>query len=100
MQTPNPTKATRAEKRRAAEAIIARYPTVRDAELERLFDFFRRDSSALDRRLIATNRRIRPQYRQLCRDHHIHRLPWVDTAVVVLGAVLGAGGLLYLVTAS
>lgn len=103
MQIPNPSRSTptdRALRRRGIEAVIARYPHVTDQDLERIFDFFRRESSGLDRRTIAANRRIRPQYRQLCQDHQIHRLPLIDTVVVLLGAFVLIVGILYFVVAA
>ena len=89
-------KPDRAARRMAIEAIISRYPDIREDELHFVFAWFRKESSAFDRRAVAGNRRIREQYRLLCRDHSIERLPWVDTIVAVAGVFLLVLGILFL----
>lgn len=80
-------------RRRAIERIVAQYPDIREEQLHRLFDYFRREASGGDVARIATNPRIRPQYRKLCRDHSIDRLRVVDRLFGLVAAVLAAVGL-------
>ncbi|HEX7752091.1 MAG TPA: hypothetical protein VF440_06780 [Novosphingobium sp.] len=82
----------RALRRVAIEHIIARYPAIDTADHDRLFDYFRNEARAKDRAAIRANPAIRPQYRQLCRDHSIDRLPLVNAiAGVILAFVLVLG---------
>jgi hypothetical protein len=76
--------------RRAIERIISQYPDITDEQLHLLFDYFRREATAGEVAKIATNPRIRPQYRQLCRDHRIDRLKYVDRLFGVIAAVVAA----------
>lgn len=87
-------------RRRAIERIIALYPDIGEEQLHRLFDYFRLEASSADVARIATNPRIRPQYRQLCRDHRIDRLRSVDRLFGVIAAVLAAVSLVSLTAGS
>ena len=82
----------RSLRRRAIERIIAQYPAISEQQLHRLFDYFRREASAGEVARIATNPRIRPQYRQLCADHRIDRLTRMDRLFGVIAAALAAAG--------
>lgn len=83
----------RTQRRRAIERTIALYPQISEEQLHRLFDYFRREAKAGDVARIATNPRIRSQYRQLCRDHSIDRLRSFDRLFGVIAAALAAVGL-------
>ncbi|MFA7603542.1 MAG: hypothetical protein WCY29_11090 [Novosphingobium sp.] len=87
-------------RRRAIERVIAQYPDINEEQLHRLFDYFRLEASAAEVARIATNPRIRPQYRQLCRDHRIDRLRFVDRLFGVIAAVLAAVSVVSLVAGS
>lgn len=87
-------------RRRAVERVIAQYPDISEEQLHRLFDYFRLEASAAEVARIATNPRIRPQYRRLCRDHRIDRLRFVDRLFGVIAAVLAAVSLVSLVAGS
>lgn len=86
----------RARRRAAIESIIASYPHIDEPARDRLFDYFRREATARDRAAIAANRSIRPQYRQLLRDHRLDWLPWVDVMVALGIVFLLVLGVLYL----
>lgn len=78
----------RAVHRAAIERVIAHYPEISDDELHDLLHYFRRDASAYDRAIIASNAQIVDRYRQLCHDHSLDRLGRVETLVVVIFAIL------------
>ncbi|HZF45722.1 MAG TPA: hypothetical protein VEZ26_05265 [Sphingomonadaceae bacterium] len=63
-----------AEKRAAAERLLARYPDLTGDELERLLHYFRKDASSLDCALVSSNYEVLGKYRQFCRDHYLNRL--------------------------
>lgn len=90
----------RSLRRRAIERIIAQYPHIGQEQLHRLFDYFRLEASTADVARIATNPRIRPQYRELCRDHRIDRLRSVDRLFGVIAAVLAAVSIVSLAAGS
>ena len=92
--------AQRKLRRRDIERIIALYPDIGEDQLHHLFDYFRREARSSDVARIATNPRIRPQYRQLCRDHRIDRLRSVDRLFGVVAAVLAAVSLVSLTAGS
>ena len=84
----------RAAARFAVERVISEYPNISEAELYRLIDYFRGEASTLDLAAIAANRKIRPQYQALCRDHRVDRLRTGQRAVVAaLTALLALGAL-------
>jgi murein endopeptidase len=91
---------SRSLRRRAIERVIAQYPAISDEQLHRLFDYFRREATPADLTRIATNPAIRPQYRQLCRDHRIDRLRFVQRLVAIVAAVIAALGLASFVAGS
>lgn len=76
--------------RRAIERIVAQYPDISQEQLYRLFDYFRREASNREIARIASNPRIRRQYRALCRDHHIDRLKFFDWIFAIVAALLAA----------
>jgi hypothetical protein len=85
-----------AEQRRAqAEEALARYPKLSPAELEDLLDWYKREASALDVALLASNERIHKPYRKFRHDH-IERFNWKEMAVgaLVLTGALGFFGML------
>jgi hypothetical protein len=84
-------------RRRAIERVIEQYPMISEEQLHRLFDYFRREATPADLTRIATNPKIRPQYRLLCRDHRIDRLRFVQRIVAILAAVIAGLGLASLV---
>ncbi|MFT4026947.1 MAG: hypothetical protein QM676_09120 [Novosphingobium sp.] len=89
----------RAAARFAIERVIAEYPNVSEAELYRLIAYFRSEASAFDLAAIAANRKIRPQYRALCRDHKVDRLrSGQRTVTAVIAGLLALGALLSLTT--
>jgi hypothetical protein len=97
MQTVQTHRRSRAEDRASIERIIRYYPEVTEAELHWLFDYFRNIAGPADLAHFNVNRKIRKQYRALCRDHHVHRLrsgqriaTIVLTAIFALGALLSA----------
>jgi hypothetical protein len=86
---------TRVATRFAIERMILEYPDISEPELLRLIDYFRLEASAFDLGAIAANRKIRQQYRALCRDHHVDRLrSGQRTVTAILAAVLALGALL------
>lgn len=87
-------------RRRAIERIILQYPDISEAQLHRLFDYFRREATRGDVARIAANPRIRPQYRELCRDHSIDRLKGFDRLFGIVAAVLAALGFASIVAGS
>ena len=50
-------------------AILARYPDLTDAELQRVLRWFRTEATAMDVAMLASEEDIAPQYRQFRRDH-------------------------------
>lgn len=89
----------RAAARFAIQRVILEYPNISEAELYRLIDYFRSEASPFDLAAIAANRKIRPQYRALCRDHKVDRLrSGQRTVTAVIAAVLALGALLSLTT--
>lgn len=84
----------RAATRLAIERMIFDYPNVSEPELYRLIDYFRSEASAFDLAAIAANRKIRPQYKALCRDHRVDRLrSGQRTITAVLATILALGAL-------
>lgn len=75
-------------RRATIEQIIARYPSIGQDELFILFAYFRHEASATDRRQIAANRSIRPQYRQFAADHRPELLRLTEIGCYVVLAFL------------
>jgi hypothetical protein len=89
----------RAAARIAIERVILDYPHISEPELFRLIAYFRSEASAFDLAALSANRKIRPQYQALCRDHRVDRLrAGQRTVTAVLAAVLALGALLSLTT--
>ncbi len=89
----------RAAARFAIERVISDYPNISEPELFWLIDYFRSEASSFDLAAIAANRKIRPQYQALCRDHRVDRLrSGQRTVTAVLAAVLALGALFSLTT--
>lgn len=88
---------SRAAARAAIERVIHDYPNITEAELYRLIAYFRSEATAFDLAAIGANRKIRPQYRALCRDHSVDRLrKGQRTVTAILAAALALGALLSL----
>lgn len=76
-------------KRRArAEGILARYPELDRDELAELLHWYRREASAMDVALLASNEAIRERYHAF-RRAHVDRFSLKEKLV---GALLVAGG--------
>ena len=56
------------------EGTIVRYPNIEDHELEWVLKYLRKQASAMDKAMIASNETVRSQYRRLCHDHYLDRL--------------------------
>ena len=88
----------RVMRRLEIEAIIAGYPDISDDELKVLRDWFKREASALDVALVASNTDIREAY-VVFRKEHIDRFTAADWlrgfafAATVCIVVFGLAGL-------
>jgi hypothetical protein len=60
---------TSRERRARAEELLARYPRLAPAELSDLLQWYRREASAMDVALLASEGRLRSHYRAFRRDH-------------------------------
>jgi hypothetical protein len=60
---------TSRERRAHAERLLARYPRLAPGELDELLEWYRREASAMDVALIASDDRIRGRYRAFREDH-------------------------------
>lgn len=71
-------------------AILARYPDLTDAELQRVLRWFSKEATAMDVAMLSCDEDIAPQYRQF-RSDHIDRFGLRDmrNAAVFLGVVAG-----------
>lgn len=98
MATLSSKRRNRAAARFAIERIVQDYPHISDPELYRLIDYFRSEASPFDLGIIAANRKIRQQYKALCRDHHVDRLRTGQRTVTAVLAVLLALGALFSLT--
>lgn len=72
-------------RRREIELVIASYPSLNDEQLKEVLRYLKREASAMDQAMIASNPEITRQYRQLSRDHYLDRLH--PTQVVVVSAL-------------
>jgi hypothetical protein len=79
---------TSPQRRAHAEAILARYPELDAGELAELLHWYRREASAMDVALVASNEAIRERYRAFRHDH-VDRFSLKEKLV---GALLLAGG--------
>lgn len=83
--------------RARAEALLARYPNLEPGELDELLHWHRRQASAMDVALVASNERVGERYQRFHRDH-LERFTWKEklvTAVLTTGILgLFAFGLL------
>ena len=76
----------RDERRAMMEWLIGRYPDLEGEELGEVLLYLRKEASAQDVALIASNERIYSRYRQLARDYRFDRpgiVGWIATAVTV-----------------
>lgn len=84
-----------AGKLRRIERIIAAYPTVGPADLEFLLNWYRKEASAYDVAMLATNRDIHDGYTRFRSDHidrltsgdAIKALVWIAVAAVIVLAI-------------
>jgi hypothetical protein len=81
---------TSPQRRARAERIVARYPQLERHELAELLHWYRREASAMDVALLASNESIREPYRAFRRDH-VERFSLKEKLVGAL-LVAGAGG--------
>jgi hypothetical protein len=79
-------------KRKRAERLLARYPGLAPHELEELLRWYRREASAMDSALIASNPTVHDRYRAFRRDH-IDAFSWNER---VIGTLLAVGALGFL----
>lgn len=87
-----------ATKRMAAEDIIRRYPDIASDELKAVLRYLKKEASAMDKAMIASDQELIPRYRQLCHDHYLNRLHPVETVIVVAMVVILGTLLLFLST--
>jgi len=73
----------RAERRAAAERMIRRYPDLTEEELAQLLHYMRKEASAMDCAVIASNEDLRQGYEQLCNDHYLNRLKPLEVALTI-----------------
>jgi hypothetical protein len=78
---------TSPERRAHIEALVARYPNLAPDELADLVHWYRREASAMDVALVASNEAISEPFGAFCRAH-VGGLTKRDKAITVL---LGAG---------
>ncbi|OCC25187.1 hypothetical protein MB02_00375 [Croceicoccus estronivorus] len=84
--------------RAIAEAIIIRYPKISDDELKAVLHYLKKEATAMDNALIASNPELTEPYRQLSHDHYLNRLRPMETAMVT-GFVILIGLSLLLLSA-
>ncbi|WP_138921582.1 hypothetical protein [Novosphingobium pentaromativorans] len=70
------------------ERMIARYPELEGEELNRTLSYLKREASAMDQAMIASNPDIMRQYRQLSRDHYLDRLRPSQLALATIVALV------------
>jgi hypothetical protein len=78
---------TSPQKRAHAETMLARYPGLEHEELAELLRWYRREASAMDVALLASNEALRERYRAFRRDH-VERF---SLKAKLVGALLVAG---------
>ncbi|WP_338447242.1 hypothetical protein V5F89_05520 [Pelagerythrobacter marensis] len=79
------------ERRLAIEASVARYPALDEAELKDVLHWFRKEATAYEAAMFASNEALAEPYRRL-RDEHLDRLsPREKAAVWIVGALLLSG---------
>lgn len=82
-----------------ARALLARYPDLDALELARLEHWFRKEASALDVGLLASEEALATQFRAYRKDHHDRFTPrdiLIATVFVVVAAAL-VGAMLMIV---
>jgi len=87
----------RTAQRAAIERIIAHYPDIGEEELHSVLHYFRRDASAYDRAIIASNAKIYDQYQKLASDHNLDRLGMVEKVVTATFVCVLVLGILFLI---
>jgi hypothetical protein len=78
---------TSRERRAEIEALLARYPDLEPDELDDLVHWYRREASAMDVALVASNEAVSEPFGAFCRAH-VGSLTARDKAIT---ALLGAG---------
>ena len=84
--------------RARVEEVLAKYPDIDSAEIERLLRWFNKDASAHDVAMVASNENIRKGYAQFRREH-VDRFTPRDIALAVIFAalcVLVVAGIVYM----
>jgi len=70
---------------------IGRYPGLEADELDEVLRYLKKEASAQDVALIASNERIHARYRQLARDYRLDRpgiVGWIATAAMAVAIVV------------
>ncbi|WP_228242897.1 hypothetical protein [Porphyrobacter sp. GA68] len=82
-------------RRQSAVALLARYPALDDAELAELVRWFKKEASALDVGLIASDPELCHSYQRL-KDDHLTRLGAADLLwmLILFGVAIAFIGLL------
>jgi len=78
---------TSPERRARIERLLARYPELEPAELAELVQWYRRDASAMDVALLASNEALTEPFGAFCRVH-VAPFSWREKAIT---ALLSAG---------
>ncbi len=78
---------TSPERRAQIEALVARYPELAPEELAELLRWYRREASAMDVALVASNDAVTERFGAFCRDH-VSAFSWREKAIT---AFLSAG---------
>lgn len=89
--------ADRADRRARVAALIARYPELSDSDLEQLHYWFRREASALELGLLASDPAIALQYRAYRAKHYdrVRAADWTRSAIFI-GLAVGVVALVVL----
>ncbi len=80
------------QRRERVELLLTRYPDLSDAEIADLLHWFRKEASALDVAMLASDESLARAY-QPFRAAHLDRLSAVEIAVAVLIVALIIAGL-------
>ena len=83
------------ERRIAIEALIARYPDLSKGDLAQVLRWFRKEATAYEVAMLASNEGLAAPYRKL-RNEHLDRLTPSEKIAVGLLGTLVLGGLLAL----
>lgn len=79
-------------RRARVEQMLARYPGISDSEIADLLHWFRKEASAMDVAMLASNEDLAASYPQFRADH-LDRLGIAEKVAVWIGAALVIGGI-------